>query len=320
MILILSSPYDHSTNEVIKWLNYYNANYIRINHLNELNSFTYSNSKIKKAKIFEIDIQNISSVWFRRTPEYLTENFRNKKLSEEINKILISEYHVIYSYIIGVLRDRFWLSHPSNSSLNKLTVLDLAKKCGLKIPETYIFNNKKDLADILKKHSVITKPIYEVARLQNGNKIDTTRTVEIKTCEDISDTFFISKFQKKIEKKYEIRSVFLLGKFYTMSIHSQENQKTQTDFRNYDFKFPNRFCPIKLPQHIEKSITNLMFELKLNFGSIDLIMSNNGDFYFLEINPVGQFGMTSTPNNYNIEKIIAQKLIHESHEFQKRKK
>lgn len=319
MILIFSTSYDHSTNEVVKWFNYYNVSYIRINYLNELSNFSYMNSNITQSKISEIDIQKISSVWFRRTPEYLPEKFRTKKLNDEINKILLSEYQVIYGYIVGQLKDRFWLSHPNNSSLNKMAVLDLAKKCGLKIPDTYILNNKSDLSKILKKHALITKPIYEVARFQTGKKIHVTRTIEIDDVDDVSETFFISKFQKKIEKKYEIRSVYLLGMFYSMSIHSQENIKTQTDFRNYDFKFPNRFCPINLPDYIEKSLKKLMLDLKMNFGSIDLILDNSGDFYFLEINPVGQFGMTSTPNNYNIEKIIANNLIKESNEFQKRK-
>ena len=52
-----------------------------------------------------------------------------------------------------------------------------------------------------------------------------------------------------------------------------------------------------------------MQKLDLETGSIDLIKSTNGEYYFLEINPNGQFGMTSYPCNYNLEEKVALKLI-----------
>ena len=52
-----------------------------------------------------------------------------------------------------------------------------------------------------------------------------------------------------------------------------------------------------------------MKRLKLNCGSIDLIKAKDGNLVFLEVNPTGQFGMTSTPCNYNLHKKIANKLI-----------
>ena len=58
-----------------------------------------------------------------------------------------------------------------------------------------------------------------------------------------------------------------------------------------------------------------MENLYLNFGSLDFIVDKNYNFYFLEINPVGQFGMTSTPNNYQIEKEVALILNKKNNEF-----
>ena len=43
----------------------------------------------------------------------------------------------------------------------------------------------------------------------------------------------------------------------------------------------------------------------LDTGSIDMMYSTDGEYYFLEVNPVGQFGMVSYPCNYYIEKEIA---------------
>ena len=49
-----------------------------------------------------------------------------------------------------------------------------------------------------------------------------------------------------------------------------------------------------------------MDQLNLDSGSIDIIYSTNKEYVFLEVNPIGQFGMVSSPCNYYIEKRIAQ--------------
>ena len=51
-----------------------------------------------------------------------------------------------------------------------------------------------------------------------------------------------------------------------------------------------------------------MNRIDLDCGSIDLIYSVDETYYFLEVNPIGQFGMVSYPCNYNIEALIARTL------------
>jgi glutathione synthase/RimK-type ligase-like ATP-grasp enzyme len=51
-----------------------------------------------------------------------------------------------------------------------------------------------------------------------------------------------------------------------------------------------------------------MIKLGLDSGSIDMIVSTEGKYIFLEVNPVGQFGMVSYPCNYYIERDIADYL------------
>lgn len=51
-----------------------------------------------------------------------------------------------------------------------------------------------------------------------------------------------------------------------------------------------------------------MNKINLNCGSIDILVDNNLNYFFLEVNPVGQFGMVSFPCNYNLENHIANYL------------
>ena len=93
-----------------------------------------------------------------------------------------------------------------------------------------------------------------------------------------------------------------------MAIFSQEIRTNKVDFRKYSKEIPNRYVPYDLPKTISMKLKRLMDNLKLNSGSIDLVYTKDEDYYFLEVNPVGQFAMVSEPCNYYLEKIVAQKL------------
>lgn len=83
-----------------------------------------------------------------------------------------------------------------------------------------------------------------------------------------------------IDKKYEIRTFYLKGKFYSMAIFSQNDSKTVVDFRNYNIEKPNRTVPYNLPKSITHKISQLMRNLEMNCGSIDLIYGKDDEFYF----------------------------------------
>ena len=55
-----------------------------------------------------------------------------------------------------------------------------------------------------------------------------------------------------------------------------------------------------------------MDSLNYNMGSLDVIKTKEGKYVFLEINPYGQFGMTSVPCNYYLDEKIAKFLIDET--------
>jgi pyruvate carboxylase len=67
--------------------------------------------------------------------------------------------------------------------------------------------------------------------------------------------------------------------------------------------------PYKLPDNVEEMILKLMKKMGYNSGSVDFIVDKQFNHYFLEVNPVGQFGMVSYPCNYFIEKEIAKDLM-----------
>jgi glutathione synthase/RimK-type ligase-like ATP-grasp enzyme len=121
--------------------------------------------------------------------------------------------------------------------------------------------------------------------------------------------FYPTLFQEYLEKEYELRIFYCFGKLYSMAIFSQNDKQTEIDFRQYNYDKPNRNVPYKLPKLISQKIVKLMNYFGCKTGSIDMVKTKDGRYVFLEINPVGQFGMTSKPCHYYIEKVLAIQLI-----------
>lgn len=135
--------------------------------------------------------------------------------------------------------------------------------------------------------------------------------------EELPDYFFPLLVQQYIPKELEIRSFYLGGVFYNAAIISQNDKKTICDFRNYNYEIPNRIIPVELPVLLEQKLSNLMKILNMDTGSIDIIFYKN-EYYFLEINPVGQFDMISYPCNYQLDRHIAKFLITKDEEYKKK--
>jgi D-alanine-D-alanine ligase-like ATP-grasp enzyme len=69
--------------------------------------------------------------------------------------------------------------------------------------------------------------------------------------------------------------------------------------------------PITLPADVEEKLDRLFRALDLNTGSVDMIVDEEGEFVFLEINPTGQYSYVSKICNFDIDRLIAEWLIAE---------
>ena len=324
MILILSDSGDISTDYVIDWLNEYKSNYCRVNSTDFINDrFLYSDVKDNSLELIinetVFDISKFHSIWFRKFGFFQKTNIY--KTQETIVDAFTlghtkTEFFKVLETFELALKNKFWLTHPSKIRLNKPYVINLARKNKLQTPRTYIVNRKEDLVNIMNKHEVISKSIFDPLSAKLNNKRYMMYTTLI-TCDDlysIPNEFFPSLIQEKIDKQFEIRTFYLDGKCYSMAIMSQNDAQTELDFRKYNWNNPNRFIPFRLPIKIEKQIHDLMTELELNTGSLDFILGKDGVLYFLEINPTGQFGMIDFSCNYDLHKKVAEILLKNDYE------
>jgi ATP-GRASP peptide maturase of grasp-with-spasm system len=304
MILIISEEADYSTSIVVDWLLHFNANWVRINGTDKISaSFEGTDVKIS-GKDINFKLSEVKSVWYRRGR--LNLNYKNLK-DKEIEFLRQIEFNKITEYIYYKLTKIKNINIFFNADVNKLIVCEIAQDVGLNVPKSFLISEKKYLTNV--SLSSCTKSISGSTILNYDGFHSAGYTTKISDLCNVSDVFFPSYIQDYIEKKYEIRVFFLNNEFWSMAIFSQNDPTTDVDFRNYNREKPNRTIPFCLPIDIQEKIKMLMAKLNLNSGSIDMIVSPNLDFYFLEVNPVGQFGMVSNPCNYNLHEIIALNLI-----------
>lgn len=292
MILILG---ENSDDHILKVISYLNAfPYLSYNdflpiekidiHQDDSLSFLYKSN-------------NINVTWYYRSTLSLNENLIR-------DRITYAEYEIFLNYILYSNKKEWIGSFYDFFYQNTLKQLSEANKVGLRVPRTIISKKYPENFDL-----AVNKIIGNVKHFRKGDNIYTNSGTQIIERDSYKDNGHLNFFQEYIPKEFEIRTFYIKEKMFSMAIFSQNDEKTKVDFRNYNGEKPNRNVPFKLPHNIELKLIELMSKLNLNFGSIDLIYSTQGEFVFLEINPGGMFSWLSSNCNYYIEKEIANLLI-----------
>lgn len=328
MILILShSKEDLSTEKVMDYLLKEGVPFLRINgsDLHDQKSGLEISPDHLKVKGQKIDMDQINSIWYRRWySQHLLPEIGDGANGRELQRHIGRELSDISEYLFFRLRDKYWLNHPDQSVKNKLVVLDQAKKHGLKVPAFTIVNNKEDLRTFYDQYEgkIITKCVNNAFYYADGDYSYSlyTNKVSAQDIESFEDSFFPTHFQEQVEKDIELRVFYLDGTFYASALFSQLDASSRIDLKLNPVGKPQRIVPFNLPRDIQNKLEALLKELRLNTASIDLIKTPDGDYQFIEINPVGQFGAISQLNNFNLNLKIAQLLIKKDREFGQQQK
>lgn len=337
MHLIFSEEIDFSTNRVIDWLYYYDRKYEKhIGHKNaKKDHFEFENKTIsmsfggkgeEESFTFKDDQTNINidSSWFRRPTLNSKAFFPDMEYQgsyprERIEYANTKRMRTYWDFLCYNLNKKHHLGSYDIVELNKPIILKKAQGHNLMIPKTLITNSKDELGSFFCKckKKIITKSLNSVLpdyKHKTGAENDDylsfyQLTTLIDDLEETPKKFAPSLFQEYIEKEYEIRTIYLNGELYSACIFSQLNEHTKVDMRNRPANHPTRYIPYQLNEKIETGLINLMQELRLDYGAIDFVKGLDGQYYFLEINPVGQYGDVSLQCNYYLNKKIAEHLI-----------
>lgn len=301
MILIISHKQDFTADYVVNKLNKQNIDYYRFNTedlFQEKILFRYNGHK------FDTIIggnHNIKSVWFRRIK---LPDFSDIDVTE--GEFIRNEVHSFFTNLWSILGCN-WVSIPKNvyEAENKLLQLKTARKLGFNIPNTLVTTDADEIKSFYHQNSknIIIKSLSDNYVIQNGReKVIFTNKLKQNYIDKIYDYLNLpSIFQEYIEKKIEIRVTVVADKVFSAYVESQDNRKTKIDWRREKLKFKS----FKLPREISDKCVNLISEFNLSFGAIDLILTPENEFYFLELNPNGQWAWIE----FDTDQSISDSLI-----------
>lgn len=288
-----------------KGIPYFRLNSDKLNHDQKIsisqNSFELTDESGKTIKA-----EDVKAVWHRKSwmidiPEELDDAYR---------KIFLKEYSTLRYNLFTMLENVPWINPFENENRidgNKMLQLNIAQKNGLIIPETLFSNDAEAITGFFHTYGngkMVAKLHGVISKSMGGENFLSTNIIDENSIQDIADIEYCPMiFQPYIEKEYELRIVYLDGEFFTGKINNSENADWRIARGNYFW------TEYHLPENIKTSLTAMMKEMGLYMGAIDMIRGKDRKYYFLEVNPQGEWGMLQKDLDFPIAQRIADNLI-----------
>ena len=236
-------------------------------------------------------LDDIAAVWYRRAY-----NIGNGLKEEIDSKFYGAAMGEIRNTLFGFLEsiDVYSLGKPGiyRRLDSKEEQLKIADRIGLKIPESCITNNPADAKQFIVKHqNVVAKMQTGFAIYEDGvESVVFTNVINEDKLEELDTLLYCPmQFQRKIEKKKELRVTIVGRDVYAFEIDSQQSDAAKVDWRKDGVNLIDKWIPTDLPSDVEAKLLELLDVYNVDYGAIDIIVSPEDEYYFIEINAAGEF-------------------------------
>lgn len=183
--------------------------------------------------------------------------------------------------------DAFWVNHPTRDEVaaRKAFQLAVAQDVGLTIPSTLITNDPDQARTFIAAQGH-ERTIYKAfsATEQHWRETRVLRSNEVALLDSVRFAPVI--FQEYIPAHYDIRITVVGDAIFPAAIYSQESSY-KVDFRMDMAR--TRIEAVRLPTEVEAKLRALMARLGIVYGAIDMRLTPEGHYIFLEVNPAGQW-------------------------------
>ena len=259
----------------------------------------------------KLDLSEVSAIWYRRV--WIGGRIPTD-MDSQLRKVSLKESQTIIQGAIASLKtfhlDRVLYVRRSE---NKQLQLQVAQEVGLEIPRTLITNNPQAVQEFAAECEmrIVVKMLSSFAIYEEGQeKVVFTNRVTSEALEDLSGLHLCPMtFQENIPKALELRITIVGKQVFAAAIDSQKDDRARHDWRRGGLILLDAWQPYTLPGEIEEKLLKLMAQFQLNYGAIDLILTPDGRYIFLEINPVGEFFWLEQCPGLPISSAIATLLL-----------
>lgn len=229
------------------------------------------------------------------------------------------EWRALYRLVCGLSGDRVVNPLQARSCLIKPYQQMHAARAGFRVPRTLVGNDKGDLEDMCDGNDMTIMKSLSATKVRPATEGEfipyNVLTMKV-TPDDVAEAsaeeiaFCPHFLQEGILKSHELRVVYVDGKCLPFKVDSQRYKTSMIDWRKgLDFI---DFEPTAIGEHVENRIRSFMQRMGLFAGSIDLIVREDGEIYFLECNQEGAWGWLDDLDNGRVTLAFAQALTRRS--------
>lgn len=230
-------------------------------------------------------------------------------LNETERYYLRREAAQILEGIYKILEDRFWVNnvYRIREAENKIHQLRLAKKVGFTVPDTILSNELQKVRYFYNENhqDCIIKPVRSGGMGESAEKVIFTSKLEKLPDEGQIEAFPLY-LQERIEKQADLRVITIGDNIYCAKIDSQSEEIARIDWRKGSERLTHTVY--ELPKSIKEKCFEITHGLGLNYSAIDLILTPDDDFVFLECNPNGQWAWLEERLGFPISRDIVEML------------
>lgn len=255
----------------------------------------------------EYDLSTVDSVWFRRpySFDFIIKDPVQKGVAER-------ETRSVLSGLWELLGRKFWVSRPHAISRGQLKTnqIKLARGAGLLTPDTIITNDPDEARAFCGEGETVFKPVAAYS-LEYEDVCKTAFTTLLSPAQ-VSQLHLVRRqpvlLQRYIKKSSEVRVTMIGGQCFAARL-SCDDYANVVDWRVPEVNPRINYEAIELPPDIAQKIRSLIKLMELNFGAVDLAVDATGNFYFLEVNPIGQWVWVEDETGLPISMALAQLLV-----------
>jgi glutathione synthase/RimK-type ligase-like ATP-grasp enzyme len=261
-----------------------------------------------------VNLNRVQAIWYRRPqPPVAHERITNKLSRDYIQE----DCNTFVQDVWNSLSCR-WLPAPVSvirRAQFKASQLKVAVELGFELPPTLFTNSPDEFLDFYRQHNgnIVSKLAGFSFFRTVGNTF--SRYTEVVSKRDIGYANAIRYcpviFQAYVPKRFELRVTVVGQETFAAEIHSQESNHTRYDWRRYDF-YKTTHTIHRLPASMEERCIRLVERLGLCYGAIDMVLTPDGRYVFLEINPNGQYLWIEDATGLPISNAICDLLISRS--------
>jgi len=252
-----------------------------------------------------LDLAKVGCVYHRRPTAF---EFP-EEMSEPERKWAAREARMGLGGVLATLPR--WLNHPADiaQAEYKPVQLTAATAAGLRVPDTVITNDADTARSFLATAGrVVYKPLSGGGVAEDGTYrlIYATPVDADEIDESVTRTAHL--FQAWVPKDHEVRLTVVDEQFHAARIDAR-SEAAAVDWRS-DYDHLN-YTVTEVPRDVRRATLALMRALRLRFGTLDFVVTPDGDWLFLEVNPNGQWAWIEDETGLPIAASIADALTKE---------